>query len=99
MAVYSAADPEVYSTVDFRLEGASRADAVLGADSSWQVATGTPALDNRAVVGGSPTAPLGSPLLVMSDNYFTMRYRAREFLADGTTPNPAYTLTAGTWSN
>src|SRR5690606_19640934 len=34
-------------------------------------------LSNIAVVGGSADSPLGNPLLLFSDNYFTMRYRAK----------------------
>ena len=34
----------------------------------------------------------------MTDNYFTLRYRAKPFLADGVTPNPAHVLTGGAWS-
>ena len=98
VALYSSSDAEASSTLDFRLEGSTRTDAVLAQGTPWTQATGLPALDNRAIVGGSPTAPLGSPLLVMSDNYFTMRYRAKEYLPDGVTPNPAYSLTNGAWS-
>jgi hypothetical protein len=99
VALYSAADAGILSNVDFRLEGSTRNDQVIASGSPWAKATGSPALDNRATVGGSPTAPLGSPLLVMSDNFFTVRYRANEFLADGVTPNPAYVLTGGAWTN
>ena len=99
VALYSAADAGALSDVDFRLEGSTRNDQVLASGSPWQQAIGNPALDNRATVGGSPTSPLGSPLLVLQDNFFTVRYKANEFLADGTTPNPAYTLTAGEWTN
>ncbi len=66
---------------------------MVEAGTSWIAATGTPSLNNIAILGGSPTAPLGSPLLAMSDNYFTMRYRAKSTI-------PAYALTGnGTWSN
>ena len=99
VALYSAADAGALSNVDFRLEGSTRNDRVTASGSPWAKETGSQALDNRATVGGSPTAPLGSPLLVMSDNFFTVRYRAKEFLADGVTPNPAYGLTDGAWTN
>jgi hypothetical protein len=99
VALYSSADVGSSSNVDFRLEGSTRNDQVDVIGSAWQRATGSPALDNRATIGGSPTAPLGSPLLVMSDNFFTVRYKAKEFLSDGSTPNPAYALTGGTWTN
>lgn len=98
VALYSSSDSGASSAnIDFRLEGSTRSDAVLAAGSPWTQATGLPALNNRAVVGGAPTAPLGSPLLVMSDNYFTMRYRAKATLPDGGS-NPAYALTGGAWS-
>jgi len=92
VALYSSADAGVSSNIDFRLEGSTREDRVLASGSPWSKAIGSPELDNRATVGGSPTAPLGSPLLVMSDNFFTLRYRARA----GTT---AYALTEGAWTN
>ena len=75
VAFYSDADAGVPSTINVRLDGATKTDQVLASGSPWAKAIGDPLLMNRAVIGGSPTAPLGSPLLVMSDNYFTMRYR------------------------
>ena len=99
IGLFTSADEGTTSTVDFRLEGSSRTDKVVEAGSPWIAATGTPALNNTAILGGSPTAPLGSPLLAMSDNYFTVRYRAKPLLTDGTT-NPAYALTGnGAWTN
>ena len=98
VALYSNADAGVFSNIDFRLEGSTRNDQVLASGSSWSKAIGSPELENRAIVGGSPSAPLGSPLLVMSDNFFTLRYRAKEKLADGS-DNPAYILTQGAWTN
>lgn len=99
IGLFTSADEDTTTTVDFRLEGATRTDKVVAAGSSWITATGTPALNNIAIIGGSPTAPLGSPLLAMSDNYFTMRYRAKPQLTDGST-NPAYALTGnGSWTN
>ena len=99
IGLFTSADEDSTSTVDFRLEGSTRTDKVVAAGSSWIAATGTPVLNNIAIIGGSPTAPLGSPLLAMSDNYFTMRYRAKPLLTDGST-NPAYALTGnGSWTN
>ena len=99
IGLFTSADEGTTSTVDFRLEGSSRTDKVVEVGSPWIAATGTPALNNTAILGGSPTAPLGSPLLAMSDNYFTVRYRAKPLLTDGTT-NPAYALTGnGAWTN
>jgi hypothetical protein len=99
IGLFTSADEDSTTTVDFRLEGSTRTDKVVAAGSSWIAATGTPVLNNIAIIGGSPTAPLGSPLLAMSDNYFTMRYRAKPQLTDGST-NPAYALTGnGSWTN
>ena len=103
VALYSNADTGVSSNIDFRLEGSTRIDQVLAVGSSWSKAIGfkadgSPELENRATVGGAPTAPLGSPLLVMSDNFFTLRYRANPKLADGS-DNPAYILSQGAWTN
>jgi len=99
IGLFTSADEDSTTTVDFRLEGSTRTDKVVAAGSPWIAATGTPALNNIAIIGGSPTAPLGSPLLAMSDNYFTMRYRAKPLLTDGST-NPAYALTGnGSWTN
>lgn len=43
--------------------------------SPWQAPNGT--LTNTVVLGGSAASPLGNPLLVFSDTFFTMRYRAK----------------------
>ena len=75
VAVYTTADVGVSSDLDFRLHASTESDQVVAVGSPWQTPNGT--LTNEAIVGGSPTAPLGSPLLVMSDNYFTMRYRPK----------------------
>jgi hypothetical protein len=78
VALYSEADARVERSLNLRLEGSSKIDQVVASGTPWAPATGTPTLQNRAIIGGSPTAPLGSPLLVMSDNFFTMRYRPLE---------------------
>ncbi len=75
VAVYSTADAGTSSVADFRLHASVETDLVVASGSPWQTPNGT--LSNQVVVGGSPTAPLGSPLLVMSDNWFTVRYRPR----------------------
>ncbi len=87
VALFSSSDPGASSGIDFALHTATSTDMVLAAGSPWQAPNGT--LTNLVTVGGSPTAPLGSPLLVMTDNYFTMRYRAKT----GTT-----NVTGTTWS-
>ena len=78
VALYSSADPETFSVVDFRLETVARLDRVDPAvhpASPWLKPNGT--LLNQITVGGSPTAPLGDPLLLLQDNYFTVRYRPK----------------------
>lgn len=99
IGLFSTADEGTQSAVDFRLEGLTRTDKVVAIGSSWIAAAGTPVLNNTALLGASATAPLGSPLLAMSDNFFTVRYRAKPLLSDGS-ENPAYALTGnGTWTN
>jgi len=100
IGLFSTANEGALSTVDFRLEGLTRTDKVVAVGSPWIAATGSPLLNNTAILGGSATAPLGSPLLAMSDNFFTLRYRAKPLLSDGVTVNPAYALTGnGAWTN
>ena len=75
VALYTSADVGAQSSVNFALHASQETDQVVVAGSPWTKPTGT--LSNIITVGGSPTSPLGSPLLVMSDNYFTMRYRPK----------------------
>ncbi|MGJ8640341.1 MAG: hypothetical protein ACSHYA_13215 [Opitutaceae bacterium] len=76
VALYSDADPLVSSQVNFRLETVTRTDRVDPAvyvSSPWLQPSGD--LENIITLGGSPTAPLGNPLLLLQDNAFTVRYR------------------------
>jgi len=76
VALYSAqgaSSPAV--SVDFRVHVPLRTDNVAATGSQWVQPTGT--FGNMIVVGGSAASPLGNPLLVFGDNYFTMRYRAK----------------------
>ncbi len=75
VALYSTGDVGAMSGINFLLHASTETDQVVAGGSPWQTPNGT--LLNQVVVGGSPSSPLGSPLLVMSDNYFTMRYRAK----------------------
>ncbi len=75
LALFSTADVGASTPVDFQLHASAETDLVAAVGTPWQQPTGT--FSNIITVGGSPTAPLGSPLLVMSDNYFTMRYRPK----------------------
>lgn len=80
VALYSTEAPGTSPTVqtNFRLELSSAVDKVdpdVYPSSPWIKPNGS--LTNVAIVGGSADSPLGNPLLLFSDNYFTMRYRAR----------------------
>lgn len=75
IALYTLADRNAQSLFNFQLEGSAETDRVTAPGSPWLAPNGS--LGNIAIVGGSASAPLGSPLLAMSDNYFTMRYRPR----------------------
>ncbi len=71
--------------IDFRIHIPLRTDNVAASGSQWIQPNGT--FSNIIVVGGSAGSPLGNPLLVFGDNYFTMRYRAKSSanLVSGTT--------------
>ena len=60
--------------VDFRVHTPSKT-LVSAPGSEWQVPTGP--LTNTVVLGGAAGSPLGNPLLVFSDAFFSMRYKAR----------------------
>jgi hypothetical protein len=75
LALYWSGDVGVASPVNFRLHSTTQADLVVAPGTPWQTPNGT--ILNQVVVGGSPTAPLGSPLILLSDNWFTMRYRPK----------------------
>ena len=79
IALYTTADVGAQSTVNFALHASAETDKVALAGSPWLLPNGV--LSNIVTVGGSPTSPLGSPLLVMTDNYFTMRYKPKASVA------------------
>ena len=77
VAIYSDADANVQSIIDFRLEAAAETDAVL-TGSAWQTPTDPNGKNtNTAIVGGLPTNPFGGPQFVLNDRWFTMRYRPK----------------------
>ncbi len=76
VALYSTADLGASTTVNFKLHASTETDLVDAVGTPWLQPTGT--LLNEIVVGGDPAGPLGSPLLVMADNYFTLRYRPKQ---------------------
>ncbi|MEN9840355.1 MAG: hypothetical protein RL376_155, partial [Verrucomicrobiota bacterium] len=75
VAFYSSAANNATSSLDLQLDAATEVDQVTANGSPWILPNGT--LSNIVVVGGSADSPLGNPLLVFSDNYFTMRYRPK----------------------
>jgi hypothetical protein len=74
LALFSSSAVNAAATINFRFDVSTEADMVAGS-TTWQTPNGT--LSSQVTVGGSPTAPLGSPLLVLTDNYFTLRYRPK----------------------
>ena len=86
VAMYSSQGASSTSnSTEFRIHVPLRTDNVAATGSQWVQPTGT--FGNIIVVGGSASSPLGNPLLVFGDNYFTMRYRAKASanLVSGTT--------------
>ncbi|MBJ7391576.1 MAG: hypothetical protein JHC85_08425, partial [Chthoniobacterales bacterium] len=76
VALYSSDPaPTAQSNVDIRIHVPSKTDLVTATGSKWITPTGT--LNNQVSLGGSAASPLGNPLLVFSDAFFTMRYRAK----------------------
>jgi len=79
VAVYTTADANTRSALDFKLEAAQETDLVA---STWQ-----PSSDfdgnkdtintNTAIVGGATSNPFGGPQFVLNDRWFTMRYRPK----------------------
>lgn len=76
IALYSSQTPSgTASGVDFRVNVPVKSDLVTVSGSPWIQPNGE--LTNSVVIGGSAASPLGDPLLVFSDTYFTMRYKAK----------------------
>ena len=87
VALYTSANANATSSINLRLDASIETDHVTASGSPWIKPNGQ--LSNTVVVGGSADSPLGNPLLVFSDNYFTLRYR----------PKTGVTNVAGTnWS-
>ena len=83
VAVYSDADANSLSNLNFKLEAAQETDLVVNG-STWMTpgdynpATGVDSINsNTAIIGGSPTNPFGGPAFVINDRWFTMRYRPK----------------------
>jgi hypothetical protein len=77
VAVYSDADANSMSNLNFKLEAAQETDLVA-TGSTW-LTPGDPngVLSNTAIIGGSPTNPFGGAQFVLNDRWFTMRYRPK----------------------
>ncbi len=80
VAVYTAADPNTVSSLNFRLDAVEETDLVdLAGGNTWQTPSDPGGkLNNFALVGGSTANPFGGPQFVLNDRWFTMRYRPRD---------------------
>ena len=83
VAVYSDADANTLSNLNFKLEAAQETDLVVSG-STWMTpgdynpTTGVDSVNsNTAIIGGSPTNPFGGSTFVLNDRWFTMRYRPK----------------------
>jgi len=83
VAVYSEADANTLSNLNFKLEAAQETDLVVSG-STWMTPgdynpnTGVDSVNsNTAIIGGSPTNPFGGAQFVLNDRWFTMRYRPK----------------------
>ena len=77
VAVYSDADANSSSYLNFKLEVAKETDLVA-TGSTW-LTPGDPngLLSNTAIIGGDPDNPFGGSAFVLNDRWFTMRYRPK----------------------
>jgi hypothetical protein len=77
VAVYTDADPNAVSALNFRLEAAVETDLVTSG-TTWQTPSDPTGINtNTAIIGGAPTNPFGGPQFVINDRWFTMRYRPK----------------------
>jgi hypothetical protein len=82
VAVYSDADANSMSNLNFKLEAAQESDLVVSG-STWMKpgdanAEGVDSINsNTAIIGGSPSNPFGGSTFVLNDRWFTMRYRPK----------------------
>jgi hypothetical protein len=78
VAVYTTADPNTSSSINFKLEAAQETDLVTSSNGVWYT-TSDPngLLSNTAIVGGATTNPFGGAQFVLNDRWFTMRYRPK----------------------
>ncbi len=90
VAIYTQADANATSTLNFKLEASQETDMV-NSSSAWQMpgdfvpddSTVDPKVgcdsinQNSAIIGGDPTHPFGGPQFVLNDRWFTVRYRPK----------------------
>ncbi len=93
LALFTTSDVNASAAINARFHVSAETDNVA-AGLPWVKPDGT--LLNQVTVGGSPTAPLGNPLLVLTDNYFTMRYRPK--IGQGNILAPGADQDAVPWS-
>ena len=75
IALYSSSPaPSALSSIAFKMHVPVKKDLVQDT-SDWKPPSGE--LGNTVVVGGATASPIGNPLLVFSDAFFTVRYKAR----------------------
>ena len=84
VAVYTVADPNASTAINFKLEATQETDLVTSVGSVWQkpgdydaVLGADKTLSNSAIIGGAITNPFGGPTFVLNDRWFTMRYRPK----------------------
>lgn len=76
VALFTDAIADTLSNLDFQIDASLETDHVVASGTPWIQPNGV--LSNVVIVGGSADSPLGNPLLVFSDNYFTVRYRPKD---------------------
>ena len=77
VAIYTTADPNASSSLNFMLEAAQETD-VVASGGVWQSPSDpTGKNTNLALVGSSAELPFGGPQFVLNDRWFTMRYRPK----------------------
>lgn len=77
IALFSGADAEVSSSLDFRLDVTQETDVT--ATSFQPVSDPGPNQKNTnvATIGGDPSLPFGGSSFILNDRWFTMRYRPK----------------------
>ena len=78
VAVYTVADPNASTAINFKLEATQETDLVTSVGSVWKTTSDPQGiLTNTAIIGGAITNPFGGPTFVLNDRWFTLRYRPK----------------------